>query len=272
MSLKLKAGEFYGETSQALAADGFRFTEKAYPSFIQIPKHSHELSHFCFVLSGNYREQIEKKIDERSPTSLIYYPPDVSHAEKHHSNGKHFMVEIDYKRQERVRDYGVNLNEPLALSNLEALWLAGRMYREFCQRDAFSPQALESITTELLIFASRQQLRKSERKRPIWLQKTVDILHENFTESLTLNDLADFVGVHPTHLARVFRQFEKCTIGDYIRRIRIENARQKIIGSKESLVEIALNTGFSDQTHFNRTFKKVTGMTPTEFRRIFRQS
>jgi AraC family transcriptional regulator len=270
MSLKLKAGEFYGETSQAVAASGFRFTEKAYPTHLQIPKHSHELSHFCFVLSGNYQEKIERKVDERTPTNLVYYPPDTSHAEKHYSNGKHFLVEIDAGNLNRIRDYGANLNEPLSMVNNESLWLAARMYREFCEKDVFSPLALESITTELLIFASRRQLNNNERKRPVWLEKIKEILRENYEETLTLNELADFVGVHPTHLARVFRQFERCTIGEYLRQIRVETARQKIINSKESLVEIALNTGFADQTHFTRTFKNVTGMTPTEFRNIFK--
>lgn len=269
MSLRLKAGQFYGETSQALATDGFRFTEKAYPNHLQIPKHSHELSHFCFVLSGNYQEQIERKVDERTPTALVYYPPDVSHAEKHNSNGKHFLVEIDSSNLEKVRDYGAKLNEPLLMTNNDSIWLATKMYREFSERDSFSELALESLTIELLIFASRQNLKTRERKRPLWLEKVLEILHSNFQEPNCLNDLADFVGVHPTHLARVFRQIEHCTIGDYIRKVRIENARQRIIRSKETLVEIALNTGFSDQTHFTRSFRNVTGMTPTEFRRIF---
>lgn len=270
MSLRLKAGEFYGETSQALLANGFRFTEKAYPNRLQIPKHSHELSHFCFVLSGNYQEQIERKVDDRAPTALVYYPPDTSHAEKHNSNGTHFLVEIDAKNLERVKDYGAKLNEPLAMANNESLWIAARMYREFCQRDNFSVLALESLTTELLIFASRQNLNFNERKRPLWLEKAIEVLRENFAEPFNLNDLADFVGVHPTHLARVFRQFEYCTVGDYIRKVRVENARNKIISSNESLVEIALNTGFADQTHFTRSFKNIVGMTPKEFRKIFR--
>jgi AraC family transcriptional regulator len=42
-----------------------------------------------------------------------------------------------------------------------------------------------------------------------------------------------------------------------------------MLGSKEPLVEIALAAGFADQTHFTRSFKRITGMTPTEFRRIF---
>ena len=69
MDLKLKAGQFYGTTSQSLTANGFRFTEKAYESCALLPTHAHELSHFCFVLAGNYRERIAGRFFERAPAS-----------------------------------------------------------------------------------------------------------------------------------------------------------------------------------------------------------
>lgn len=268
--MKLKAGQFYGKTSQTLLADGFRFTEKAYSLSARLPRHAHELAHFCFVLSGSYSEQIGSREFERAPSALVYYPPEVSHAERHLTGGRHFLVEVDFKGLNKVREYGARLHEPVFLQNPSALVLASRLYEEFLRDDAFSPLALESITTELLISASRANLRGADRTPPRWLARVKEMLHENYSAALHLNDLAAAAGVHPTHLARVFRRFEHCTVGDYLRRIRIEQARRKIIFSGESLVAIALDTGFADQTHFSRTFKNLTGMTPTEFRRIFR--
>jgi AraC family transcriptional regulator len=96
-----------------------------------------------------------------------------------------------------------------------------------------------------------------------------EFLRESFSEPPALDELAKAAGVHPTHLARVFRQFERCTVGDYIRKVRIEYARERMLTSHESLVEIALAAGFADQTHFTRSFKRLTGTTPSEFRRIF---
>jgi AraC-like DNA-binding protein len=93
MELKLKAGQFYGTTSQSLSANGFRFTEKAYSSLARLPVHAHELSHFCFVLAGNYKEKIAGRWFERAPAALVYYPPDVSHGEEHFTSGRH-LVEI----------------------------------------------------------------------------------------------------------------------------------------------------------------------------------
>ena len=269
MELKLKAGQFYGTTSQSLTANGFRFTEKAYSSHARLPTHAHELSHFCFVLAGNYRERIAGRYFERAPAALVYYPPDVSHGEEHFSNGRHFLVEVDFQSLQTVRDYGARLNEPVQLDTNASLWLAHRMYKEFKDRDKFSRIALESISTELLIAASRRDHRKAERNPPPWFGRVKEFLRENFSEPPGLNELAQAVEVHPTHLARVFRQFERCTVGDYIREVRIDYARRRLLESKEPLVEIALAAGFADQTHFTRSFKRVTGMTPTEFRRIF---
>lgn len=269
MELKLKAGQFYGTTSQALSANGFRFTEKAYSSRAKLPTHAHELSHFCFVLAGSYQERMAGKSFERRPAALVYYPPDVSHGEEHFTHGRHFLIEIDLKGLEKVRDYGARLCEPVLVGSDSSLWLAARMYREFSERDGLTALVLESITTELLIAASRQNTRRPERNPPRWLARAKEFLRENFSEPPTLDELARAAGVHPTHLTRVFRQFEQCTVGDYVREARISYARQRMLESRQPLAEIALAAGFADQTHFTRSFKRVTGMTPTEFRRLF---
>lgn len=267
--MKLKAGHFYGKTSQTLTANEFRFTEKAYASCAKLPAHAHELSHFCLVLAGNYKERIGSREFERTPLALVFYPPDVSHAEEHLTSGRHFLVEIGFAGLERVLDYGAHLHEPVLLNGEAPLWLAARMYKEFSERDEFSALALESISTELLIAASRQHARKAESNAPGWLENVKEYLHENFTAPPGLSELAKAAGVHPTHLARVFRQFEHCTAGEYVRRIRLKHARQKMVSTNDPLVQIALESGFSDQAHFTRSFKREMGMTPTEFRRNF---
>jgi len=268
--MKLREGEFYGQTAQTLGASGFRFTEKHYKTDAELPAHSHELSHFCFVLDGLYAERIGSRSYERAPTALVFYPPDVNHAEKHGSAGRHFLVEIDAQNLERVRDYGARLTDPVLLADDAALWLASRMYREFRDVDEFSGLVLESSCFELLVNASRSRRPTSERRPPKWLVRVKEYVCDNFVEPPGLSELARAAGVHPTHLARSFRRFENCTIGDYVRRIRIEKAKQLMMSTKASLAEIALAAGFADQTHFTRSFKRSTGMTPAGFRSIFK--
>ena len=100
MSLKLLAGEFYGGTVAATDVAGFRLTEKIYRQGLYTPLHAHELAHFCFVLAGAYTEKLSGKSAERSPATLLFYPPDVNHAEKHYMMGRHFLIEIDQSRLE----------------------------------------------------------------------------------------------------------------------------------------------------------------------------
>ena len=269
MELRLKAGHFYGETSQALAANGLRFTEKAYVSRAMLPSHAHELSHFCFVLAGSYQENLAGRTFAREPATLVFYPPDTSHGEEHFSDGRHFLVEIDCRNLDRVREYGALLNEPVSFSGDAPLWLAARMYHEFTTRDGFSGLVLESIATELMVHASRRHGNQGERTPPRWLKYVKEFLTENFAEPPRLTEIAAAAGVHPTHLARAFRQFAGCTIGDYVRTARITFARRRMLESADPLVEIALAAGFADQTHFTRSFKRVTGMTPTQFRSVF---
>ncbi len=91
-------------------------------------------------------------------------------------------------------------------------------------------------------------------------------MHDRFQESISLAAVAELADVHPVSLARAFRRTYHCTVGDYVRRLRIELACQKLTGSDASLVEIALSAGFSEQSHFSRTFKRLTGLTPSEYR------
>jgi AraC family transcriptional regulator len=68
----------------------------------------------------------------------------------------------------------------------------------------------------------------------------------------------------------VFRQEYGCTLGDYLRNLRIGFASRRLATSSAPLAEIALAAGFADQSHFTKAFRRATGMTPVAWRRHFR--
>jgi AraC family transcriptional regulator len=135
--------------------------------------------------------------------------------------------------------------------------------------DPVGPLAIEGLMLELLVETSRRRENVSERKPPHWLRQARDLVNDRFAENLSLDDIAATVKVHPSHLARVFRQQYGCSIGEYTRQLRLDHARHELSTSEASLLEIAVASGFSDQSHFSKAFKRHTGLTPTEFRRIF---
>jgi AraC family transcriptional regulator len=93
------------------------------------------------------------------------------------------------------------------------------------------------------------------------------ILRAEYRSPLTLAALAARVGVHPVHLSRTWRRFRGSSLGDALKRLRIEEARRRLAGGREPLAQVALDLGFADQAHFTRVFGRVAGETPGRYRR-----
>ena len=106
---------------------------------------------------------------------------------------------------------------------------------------------------------------------PSWILRARDLLHADLARRRTLANLAAEVGVHPVTLARGFRRSFGCSVGEYVRRLRIERAASQLGGSEVPLAEIALAAGFSDQSHFSNLFRRETGMSPSAYRRAMRR-
>jgi AraC family transcriptional regulator len=107
----------------------------------------------------------------------------------------------------------------------------------------------------------------SDRRPALWLLSAQELVDESFAQQLTLDSIADFVSIHPVHLAREFRRHFKYTVGEYMRLRRVEYACRELSVGKATVAEIALAAGFADQSHLTRTFKRVVGTTPAEYRK-----
>jgi AraC family transcriptional regulator len=271
MRRTLPHGSFCGQKQKGFTVAGISFTEYEFPPNLVIPLHSHESTFLYLVLRGTFTEVYEKKTRIGAPSTLIFSPAGERHADEWHDRGgRCFNVEFEPCWLDRVRAYSAVIDRPCDFRSGTPVGLTARLYREFQEPDAASPLAMEGLTLEILAEASRHPTSTAERKAPGWLRRAREVLHDRFTESLSLDEIASAVGVHPTHLARVFRRHHHCTIGDYLRGLRIEWARHELSASDAPLIEIAATAGYCDQSHFSTAFKRHTGMTPSEYRRIFR--
>lgn len=125
----------------------------------------------------------------------------------------------------------------------------------------------------LLLDVYKKFLKSSgSRKIPAWARELKEIIQDQIDTnlSLSLTEISQSLNVHPTYLSREFsKYFDDLSFGDYSRKLRIEKAVHLLQETQYPLAEIAYLTGFSDQSHFNRTFKKYTGKNPSEYRRKF---
>jgi AraC family transcriptional regulator len=264
MTLKSK-GDFHGSTLSSREVAGFALREIVHQPGVKIPKHSHDRAHVGFVLRGAFIERCEQKTLECKPLSVSFLAPGVAHSDEFHTKAHCFVLEFAPQRYERVREH-LRLNESICFYGGSLASLTLRLYYEARQMDTASSLAIEGLALEILAEATRKQMASLERKPPRWLEQAKELLHAHFTETLTHDMIADLVGVHPVHLASTFRQHYRCTIGEYVRHLRIEFACRMISSSEASLADIALAAGFFDQSHFSKAFKQLTGMTPSQFR------
>jgi len=129
----------------------------------------------------------------------------------------------------------------------------------------------QSPTEQLLLAVLHAFLDPAnKRKPPIWVNELKSMIQDQIDMNLTLSltNLAESLDVNPAYVSRSFgRYFDDLSFGEYIRKLRIDKAIQLLESTEYSLTEIAYLTGFSDQSHFTRIFKKQIGQVPSEYRR-----
>lgn len=261
-------GKFYGATHRKIETPTFVFKEVEDFDNLDVPLHTHENAHFLFVVKGEYEAMLKDKKQSFSASSMLYYPAGTTHRDRFYTEGeRRFMTvsltsETNRKLLEEINfiDYSTDFN------CAEILRLGKKICRELQTPDSLSPIVLDAMANELLVYSARNS-DKSE-KPPAWLRKARELINDCCTEAITIAEIAAAVGVHSIHLARTFRRHFNCSPGEYLRKCRIELAADLLLNSKKSLVDIALTTGFTDQSQFTQSFKQNTGMTPAKFRRI----
>ena len=130
----------------------------------------------------------------------------------------------------------------------------------------------------LLLDVFNKYLKKQKgagKKIPAWAKEIEEIIQDQIDTNLTLSlkEISKELNVHPSYLSREFHKyFEDLSFGEYIRKLRIDKAIQLMQTTKYSLTEIAYLTGFSDQSHFTRIFKKHIGKNPSLYKKSFIKS
>ena len=258
-------------TSRELA--DFSLVESVYPASSVMARHTHELAHISIVLRGAYAERYGRRERLAEPSLLVIHPPDEDHSVVFENAGARvFSIHLKPLWLERVRDYSKVLDSPADFCGGQPASLALRLHQEFRAMDGVAPLMIESLALEIISAATRRQTPAGQTPPPRWLEQARELLHATFAGHVTLGAVAEAVGVHPVYLASSFRKHFHCTVGEYVRRLRIEAACREASGTDAPLCEIAAANGFYDQSHFTNVFRRHTGMTPAQYRAAFRSS
>lgn len=257
------------EPLRSMETGGFLLTERVHSPNWVLTSHAHESTIIGIVYKGSYTEIIGRRSQECGTHSLQLLPAGEHHIYKFGTaHVRCLAIDIKLQKLEELRQFSKILDHAIHIPEGMLSAPVTRLYKEFRLRDSTSVLTVEGLILEMLGVAARRNDRCTSLAQPRWLRQAKDFIHENATEGVSLISVAVSVGVHPTYLARMFRKFYNCSVGDYVRRIRLDHAVRELTTSDKPLAEIASASGFYDQSHLTNTFKLHMKMTPAEFRTV----
>src|SRR4051812_29935226 len=224
MLTRLGPGCSNGEVRKRVDAGGFIMSEVAYDSGSSLTEHAHENAHFCLVVRGTYTETHGRQEIACRPSTVTFRPAGEAHEDRFDQDEVEVVtLEIPPSWTERLGAESISLAHSLTFNGGSVPWLADRLVSEFRRMDAGARLIMEGIALEMIAESARYAV-TSRGSLPDWLAKARELLHARFRERLTLDDIASEVGVHPVHLATVFRKKYDRTVGEYVRERRIDYA------------------------------------------------
>ena len=258
----------YGDVRRVRRVGQLTLVETEHSASTSAPIHAHVNSSFCLVLDGGFVESAGGTHRYGSPGAVLFQSWNEAHSRQFQAGvNRCFVVDVGAALSATLERRGLAGAAARIVTQERASWLATRLYEEFCRDDVESGLAIEGLTSAVLAQLIRVFEREAyDEPTPAWLPTVLNLLEKRYRAPVRLAELAAHAGVHPRQLSRVFRRCVGVTLTDYVRRRRIDWAGERLVTTDLALSRIAMEAGFTDQAHFARLFKRVTGLTPRAFR------
>lgn len=139
--------------------------------------------------------------------------------------------------------------------------------------EAGTPEEVESIHKKMVLdYTNRMLSLQKEGDISNTVSQCIDYIYKNIHDRITVDDLAEHVGVSRSHLSRLFKKELNISISEYIRNRKLDRAKNLLQYSDYSAIEITNYLAFASQSHFIMSFEKYVGMTPKKYRDKFYRS
>jgi AraC family transcriptional regulator len=268
--LTLPFGAFYGTVDRRLRAPGMELAMLNVDPHRVVERHSHDDAHFVFVLDGLYVSSASGAPPVSAGRALIFNPAGTTHRDRFEARdrvlaGQFLTLSIANDLMDATRDEAHVAPRAVALRSPEALALAERLVAACVSRSSDATLRRESLVLALLAQVSTSRVTDT-RDAPAWLAIARARLDEALGTEISIGEVAREAGVHPVHLARVFRKFVGISPAEYLRQRRLAHARALLCETRRPLSDIALTCGFVDQPHFSTAFRRAYGVTPLAYR------
>lgn len=232
-------------------------------------RHAHDCTTVTLHLAGGIREWVRGEDIVSRGLRVSIKPAGIPHADLYGAAGaRTFQVVL-------ARSFRADW-KPWAAALAEWRWVAGPAVRAAlallyaARTQPGNHDDLREGLIRLLDTLAETPSGSAPAAPPSWLSRALEFLHDRPGESVRVREVAGAAGVHPVHLARVFRRHLGCTVTAYARRIRLERAATLLSLGRSPIPAVAQTCGFADQSHLTRALRRDIGLTPASFRRLAR--
>lgn len=260
---------YCSEASRGLNVTGARVNELQFPPDHHCPAHWHHFPSLGIVLNGEIRKKFAKASVVIRSGEGFTMPAGILHTDYFGPKNRVVVIEIDpdhplsARRLEMCKPI---FDQWMTFEVPQLRWLGQRLASELRRPDGATPLAMEGLIGEILSVATRYVASAAPANIPDWLFEAREIARTHITERVSVQEIAARVGVHPAYLARRFRAEFGVTPGAFARNARLHWAAERLLESDHSIAEIAIQAGFSDQSHFTRAFRHYVDQTPAQYR------
>lgn len=267
----LTKGTYYGSKDLEVSFNGILLSQYNYNTGSKTDWHYHENPYFMYVLKGNMMD-CNKKVKSLCPSGSLMFNnwQEAHYGSKHSAEASGFHLEFERKW---LTENGIPINlleGSQLIQNPKLHLLFAKLYHEFLVLDNYSDVSVEVLLLQICETLSNLKETNSQ-SNPNWVDNLKELLHYD-TSHLSLNYLSNELKVHPVHISRAASKHLSMSLGEYIRQHKVKRAIPLLLNSKSSLTEIAHETGFSDQSHFNRVFKSIFNSSPSSYRKIIHKN
>lgn len=246
----------------------------SYPSGVFMPPHRHCTANITLLVGGDLDETTEDGLSRAKALSVVFKPSGVDHSTRIGPRGlRSFVLELDCSTERALRrrigvfDRCRWTDDPALVTSLCSLWArvgapedvtgaVDRWLRELselrCRPDSMCWKSIDA----------------DDRPDPV--ANALRRLEREFLRPLGPAELAEDLGMHPVSVTRLFRRHLGRGVKACLRSVRVRQAADRLAQTQVPLACVATQTGFSDQAHLCRDFKRTLGLTPGHYRRLAR--
>ncbi len=228
-------------------------------------RHRHREASLIYIVGGDHWATHSRGGDTARAGTVRYLPADEPHETYFPLGSTCLQLELQPATLELAAGQAPALECPGELRDARAAALGSRLHRELFMGDDLSQLDVEGVALQLLLARERPE-RPCRRGAPGWVLLVGQMLREEIHTRFALRAIAQAVGRHPVQVSRQFHEHFGCTMSEYVRRARVARPQNQLRHPSHGNNEIALASGFDDQSHFTRAFSRLTGVPPGRYR------